>query len=177
MRIISSLSSFLGITAVITWLHFITSYILPYPWNALNVLFVVLVLLISIKEMKTTVWLAFLSHFFLELYATTPFGVLLFSSTFSALLTFWLSRSLIVNKSWYSTFVLSAAAIVLYRILYSGALYSVSVVSGIPVIPIFFMLPYFGFELFLTSFATGILYLLLARSKKKPGLFKLYATS
>lgn len=103
-------------------LHMGASYILPYPWSKVNILFIILLLLLAFRAVGSVVWMSFLAHFFLELYAVTPFGVLLLSGTVSMLLTYWAYQYLFSNRSWYAMVAMSMFTLVVYRCVYSLSL-------------------------------------------------------
>ncbi|MBD3311725.1 MAG: hypothetical protein GF349_04535 [Candidatus Magasanikbacteria bacterium] len=136
------------------------SYILPYPWSKINIIFAALILLMVWWESGFIVWVAFLSFFIIELFAVTPFGLILFSSTVSILISYWFYQLIFTNQSWYTAISLSFFSIFLYRLIY---------------IIILLMLIFFGFdinypqsqfyyillwEMILTCALVGIIYLL-----------------
>ncbi|MEK7623759.1 MAG: hypothetical protein AAB408_03775 [Patescibacteria group bacterium] len=167
MKIIASVAVISLTILAMVFLHLVKVSLAPFPWSAINILFVPLILLMSIREARITVWLAFFSHFFIELYATTPFGVVLASSTLSVLLTFWLSQSFFIHRSWYTAFALSAVAIFLYRLFYSVILQALSLTGKISPLPISPLLPYYGWEILLTSVVTGSLSIFLVWPKNR----------
>lgn len=156
------------------FLHLGAAYFLPYPWNTLNTIFMILVILMMTKETGQTVWLAFITHFFIELYATTPFGIILCSSTLSFLFTYWLSQSIFINKSWYTAFAFSAVSLIFYRIIYILLLIITGVFLETAPISWSLMFRYFGWELILTSIVAGVASLLIAPREKKRGTFFLH---
>lgn len=155
-------------------LHLGAAYLLPYPWDSLNIMFMLLVVLIVVKETGIAVWLAYVGHFFIELYATTPFGVILFSSTISILCTFWLSRSIFINKSWYTAFVLAAIALFIYRLIYSTLLGILTLVQREGSLPWPLLIHHYVWELLLTSAAVGAVSLIFVHKKSKTQAFILF---
>lgn len=153
------------ITAVVLLLlHYSISYILPWPWNNFNILFLAIVLFIMGWESESAVWLGFILHFFIELYSITPFGLVLFSSTISIFATYKLYILFFTNRSWYSALALSASAILIYRIIYTILFIilefsqdSLDIVIGV------MLLPYL-MELVLTSITAGIVIFILSRT-------------
>lgn len=95
------------------------SLFFKYPISSINILFVIILLLLLIHESGIVVWLAFITHFILELYTTsTPFGIILSAGTLSILLTYWLHKYVIINKTWYSGIVLAFISLTIYRAFY-----------------------------------------------------------
>ncbi|KKW42511.1 MAG: hypothetical protein UY92_C0006G0072 [Candidatus Magasanikbacteria bacterium GW2011_GWA2_56_11] len=92
--------------------------VLPFPWSAANLVLLFLILLIMITDSGAAVWWAFFMHFALELYATTPFGVLLFSGTMTAALLYVLYRTLVTNRTALSALALAACGLIFYRCVY-----------------------------------------------------------
>src|SRR3990167_8100335 len=108
---------------LIAALHMGALYLFPYPLNKINVIFSFLVLAILWTDSGVIVWVAFLLHFFIELYALSPFGIVLFAGTMATLMLFWLYRNVFINRSFVAVVSLSLTAIVLYRVLYTIALF------------------------------------------------------
>lgn len=157
----------LGIVAA----HLATSYLLPPPWGHVNTIFVLLSLLLLLGESGAVVWIAFATHFIIELYATSPFGVVLFSGTAAVLIAVWLFRYFFTNRSWYSAFAVSFIGVGVYRLLYSLLLSLARAFLGEPPLPWRYLLVVYGWEMMLSAIAAGVLYLVIARPfRKKPML-------
>lgn len=109
---------FLLLTALLAAIHFGAASLLPHPYSTINIFFVVFTLSILWSERGSVVWLAFATHFIIELFSTLPFGITLFSAVFATLLGYWLFEAFFTNKSWYTATALSASMIFLYRVLY-----------------------------------------------------------
>ena len=95
------------------------SYILPFPYSKLNILFAIIILLMLWWNSGFIVWLSFFSHLFMELYTTTPFGVILFSSTISILFSYWLYKYIFTNRSILSTIALASFTLIIFRLIYT----------------------------------------------------------
>lgn len=168
-KILRTFSFPLG-TLAIVFSHLAVSYLLPPPWGHMNAIFVILSLLLLLGESGMVVWMAFAGHFVLELYATTPFGIVLFSGTFALLAAVWLFRYFFTNRSWYTAFAVSAIGVALYRVLYSGSLLLVRAFGVETALPWRRLAVVFGWEILLTAIATGALYVLVARPFRKKRL-------
>lgn len=145
----------------IVLLHFAVASILPLPWRYGNPMLAILLLTLLLSERGGVVWLAFASHFVIELYATSPFGVLLASGTLSMLGAYGFSRYVFTNKSWVSACALPVIATLLYRALYSILLFLSRLGAG--GLPWPYLARVYSWEILLTSIATVLLYLAVAR--------------
>ncbi len=158
-----------AIVLMLVIIQLIIFSVLPSPFSSLNLMFVFLVLFMFRKEAGGVVWIAFGTQFFAELYAATPFGVLLFSGTISTLLSYWLFQQVFTNRSWYSGMAVCMCALFIYRLFYTSLLFGIQLISRAPTIPPLFLLRVYGWELVLTTILTGLAYLIsdaLAKPKR-----------
>ncbi len=139
------------------------SYILPYPWSKINLLFALLIILMLWRGSGWIVWVTFFTHLIIELYTASPFGVVLASSTLSILFSFWLYKHLFTNRSWYAAMALSAITLTLFRMLYSVSLLILRAFGVVKIIPWKLMLVTFAWEAPLTICAVGIIYFIASR--------------
>lgn len=139
------------------------SYVLPYPWSKINLLFALLIILMLWRGSGWIVWVAFFTHLIIELYTASPFGVVLASSTLSILVSFWLYKHLFTNRSWYAAIALAAITLALFRSLYTAALLILRAFSVVKIIPWKLMLVTFAWEALLTISAVGIIYFIVSR--------------
>lgn len=160
------LSIFLLFAAVS--LHMGASYVLPYPWSKINILFTVLLLLLAFRMAGSVVWMSFLAHFFLELYAVTPFGVLLLSGTLSMLFTYWAYQYLFSNRSWYAMVAMSIFTLVLYRCLYGISLFLAHLIYPEIQVSWASIFETVAWEVLLTTAFISLLYLAFFYRKLKP---------
>lgn len=107
------------LTTVTFTLHTFFIYALPFPWNTINVIFIILFLYFLWTESGTVVWLAFIIHLLIELYPIQSFGVILLPATLSFLTGFWLYRVFFTNKSLLSTIFLMMYLLLSYRFFYT----------------------------------------------------------
>lgn len=156
----------LGIV-VLAILNLSVAYLLPYPLNKLNIIFAIVIVLIMVRGVGVMVWVTFFSHFLIELYTVTPFGVTLFAATIAVLLSFWLYETVVTNRSWYAALALSVCAITLYRLLYLGTLSFSRLFSSDVNIPFGRILPLYGWEVFFTTILVCIGYAALSPFAKK----------
>lgn len=149
------------------------TYFLPFPFNSINVMLAIPILVMLATERGAqSIWLTYAGHFFVEMYTTTAFGIVLFSSTLSILFAFWLSQILFTNKSWRTALAITVFSIVSYRLLYT-ALIAVSSRFEIPAeLPLTLLIRLYGWELLWTSAAVAILTpVFVAKSAQRRTLF------
>ncbi len=127
--------------------HFFFSYVLPFPWSTVNIIFAVLILFLLFSQKGTVVWMAFFTHLCIELYSVSPFGIVLSSSTLSVLVMFWLFQYFFTNRSWYSSIVLTFFSLAFYRFVSFILLNIVAFFQKQPGIPVshFFILSMWEF--------------------------------
>lgn len=148
---------FIVVVAALSTCHIALNSLLSHPWSMINVLFVVFALHVLLFEKGYVVWLAFATHFLIELYGTLPFGVTLFSATMATLIGFWLFESVFTNRSWYTATVLSLSLLGIYRLLYSVLLWGVQQVTPLAISwkPLLFN---FAWELALSTALVTLVY-------------------
>jgi len=110
------------------------------------------------KEQGVVVWVSFFAHFLLELFSITPFGIILASSTFAILATFWIFRDHITNKSLIGAVTLCLVGLLLYRVLYAILLLVGGAVFAYDTPSIVFLLNTFAWELLFTTLALVMMY-------------------
>jgi len=103
---------------LITSLHVGLVYLLPYPFSKINILFCFFILILLWKNSGTVVWMVFFSHFLIELFTVSPFGIILFSSVIAFLISYWLYQNVFTNRSWYAALALSVFTLIVYRIIF-----------------------------------------------------------
>lgn len=157
----------------IVGMHMALTYIAPFPLDKINIIFAFLILFILFNKSGAVVWISFLVHYLVELYATTTFGVIIFSGTMSILLVYWLSKNVFTNPRFVVAIGLSAMGLVLYRAVYALSLfllyvlsrgrYSTGLVPGVIVL--------YLWELFFTTILVSIGYFIISLYRgKKAGI-------
>lgn len=96
-------------------IHLEVSFLFPYPLNKLNIIAAFIVLFMLIRETGIIIWIALAAHMFLELYAVTPFGTIIFPAVLATLVTYWIHRDVLTNRSWYTAPILTSILLVLFR--------------------------------------------------------------
>lgn len=155
----TSLLFILSLLVVIFHIGLVT--FLPYPLNKINLISLFVIIILLITESGKVVWLSFIPYFLIELFSVTPFGVVLYSGTISALVSFWLYKGIFTNRSVLTTMSLTAISIFLYRFFYSVLLFINSHFNKKE--PVIFSLPMssYGWELVTTVIMAALIHLLL----------------
>lgn len=107
------------ITLFVVAFHFFIVYTIPFPFDKINILFIYLTFYLLLTERGTVVWLAFLTHIFIEVFPSNIFGVTLLSSSLAFVFSYWLHMYYITNRKWYGASMLIFSTLFCYRVLYS----------------------------------------------------------
>ncbi len=142
-------------------------YLLPYPWDKLNVIFVALILLVVFRGSGLSVWLVFFSYLIIELYTITPFGITLAAATWGALFCYWFYQHIFTNRSWYAALALSVFTLISYRLLYLIVLSLINLFGDGNLPSLSLLLPMYGWEIFFTTLTVGIFYAIISPFVKK----------
>lgn len=155
MKFIINFLKWIFIAFILIFTHYAISYLLPWPLNNINIIFLAIIILIIGWESGASIWLSCLLHFFIELYSISPFGLILLPSAIGIVFAYWLYIFIFTNRSWTSALALVAIAIIVYRILYTLAFIMVENFNkGFNFDWRALLVPYF-WELSLTSIMTG----------------------
>lgn len=156
------------LTLCVVVLHFCIVYTLPFPFDKINILFIYLIFYLLLTERGNVVWLAFLTHIFIEVFPSNIFGVTLLSSSLAFVFSYWFHLFYITNRKWYGATALMIFTLLSYRVLYSLILFLFhrisSSSSGIIQWKELWQLGMY--EIALTSLVFTILYLLLSQFSK-----------
>lgn len=135
------------------------SNVLPYPLSKVNILYTALLMILALRPQGSVVWMSFLGHLFLELYALTPFGIILLSGTVSTLFVYWAYQYVFSNRSWYAMIAMSVSAICMYRVIYLVSLWIAHLIATDIVVAWESILVTTAWELLFTTILIGLLYL------------------
>ncbi len=163
---ISLAISILGLIGI-SIIHISAAFILPYPWSKINILFVFFIILLLWRHSGLIIWLVFFTHLFIELFAISPFGIMLFSSTIAFLLGYWLYQFFFTNRSWYAAVALSSFIIISYRIFYILIIIILNIFNIIEFIPWKMIIITSWWEFLFTNLLVGLVYFILSRFSKK----------
>ena len=162
MRLILAIIRFAFLVATLGIAHIAISSLFSFPYSTVNVLMACFCVHILLFESGRVVWLAFATHFIIELYGTLPFGITLFSATMALLIGFWLFQAFFTNRSWYTATALSVCMLLVYRALYVVLLFFAERVVSQDIIwkPLFVT---FAWELLFTTVLVTVVYRLVQR--------------
>lgn len=97
-------------------LHIGIANILPYPFNHINVVFLVLAWQIFFDNRPRAIWYLLPLAFLLELFTVAPFGINTASLFISLIFTKWLLDNIFTNRSVYIVFLASVISLTIYRV-------------------------------------------------------------
>ncbi len=159
MNAIIKFISFFILLIVVVTLNLGVSYILPEPFNNINIIFLTLVLWLFVRSSGITVWFAFFAFFIIDLLSISPFGISLFAGTFAMLVVYWLSKFVFSSRSIFSISLLALLVVVIYRSLFI-IIYSITLVFADRTVPLLQMSMTAVSEAFMTAFVVACVYLI-----------------
>lgn len=131
--------------------------LLTFPFSLINVVFIAITFLLFLTQPSYTLWYSFAVGFILELYALTPFGVLLVSLLTSVMLGSYAYQRLFTNVSFLSLVALLCVIIFAHRVV----LLALTALFGDPVgTTVAFETIHLFWELVLNSVVLLLVYLL-----------------
>ncbi|MBH41646.1 MAG: hypothetical protein CL685_02950 [Candidatus Magasanikbacteria bacterium] len=145
-------------------LYLFVLYLFPYPFSLINVFFAIATMHLFLNESFAVVWYILLVHFFVELYSTQPFGVIVFSAVISVLIMLWLYQHVFTNKSWYTAAGLVFCTLLIFRILYLVALFILSLFGYATMFSFSSIYYSFAWEICLTTVCSIVSHLILTKS-------------
>ncbi|MBP9760810.1 MAG: hypothetical protein KBD15_01040 [Candidatus Magasanikbacteria bacterium] len=143
---------------LIVTLHLGIAYVLPFPWNKINIIFAAIIIALVWFQSGLTVWVTAAVYLFIEVYTPVPFGVNLLASTVSILGVYWLSKEFVTNTSWYSVFGMTAIGLFVYRVLYTLLLAIIYAIEGIHTLPLGELSVLYVWEMGLTTVFSIVVY-------------------
>lgn len=118
MRFIFKTLLFIGGIFLIFFIHTLIIYLLPYPANRLNFLFIILLWMIINKNDPLILWIALPLSFSTEIFSSLPFGLSTAALLSSLFLEHWLLLNIFTNHSWHIVLLCGFTALLSYRILF-----------------------------------------------------------
>ncbi len=167
MRILFRFIAIFFILIFFTALHLGLTYLLPFPFSKFNFLFAFFILWLLWSDSGMVVWLVFFSHFLLELFNASPFGLVLFSSTCAFLVSFWLYRNIFTNRSWYASTVLAIFTVTFFRLLYLLGILILYILNIIDFIFWDLLFVTWFWETFFTALVVLFFYLIMSRFSRR----------
>lgn len=111
---------------IIFIIHIGVANILPYPFNNINIVFLILAWQIFFNNHPHAIWYILPLAFLLELFTVAPFGINSISLLISLITTKWLLDNIFTNRSFYIVFLSSAISLAIYRITFILLNYSIN---------------------------------------------------
>lgn len=115
MRVFLYILRFLIGIGVIGFLHVATTFLLPWPFHTVHVIFVSLVLILFLYEHGSIVWLAAILFVMLDFPSLYPFGLSLIAGTNAMITMVLLYRRVFTNRSLMAAIGLCSIGYAIYR--------------------------------------------------------------
>lgn len=161
-KIFGILMFLLYIVAILATHIFIINF-LPYPYNHINVIFSVFILLFTISTHKKMIWLALFVSYFSEMFGSAPFGIGTFSLLTSLIAANWLQFNVFSNRSFYMIFFSAIIGMILYRVIFLILLAANNYFLNLDSLPYAQMTIDAGWEVLLSSTLSFVIYLMYLR--------------
>ena len=110
--------------------HIMVGYMLPPPFNQINLLFLALLLYSLYRSEQVVLWAGVIVGFLSELFSSSPFGINSVSIVVSLTLLSWLLRNIFINHSWYVVLLSGFLYIVSYRLVYFFLIMVLGIFTG-----------------------------------------------
>lgn len=149
----------LSLFVVVLHIGLVTFFL--HPFNKINLISLFVIIILLMTESGKVVWLSFVSYFLVELFSITPFGVVLYSGTISALVSFWLYKGIFTNRTVLTTMSLATISIVVYRFFYSVLLFIDNHLSNKEGVSFSLPLSSYAWELVTTVITAVLIHILL----------------
>ncbi len=150
---------FLSIFLILASHIFVVNF-LPFPFNHINIIFSLSLLVLTISPSSKALWLALITSYISELFSSIPFGVGTSSLFISLLIINWFQINILTNRSVYMVFLSATLGIALYRALFVLLLTVNNYFYSLPPLPYKEIIADAGWEVLLSSLLLFVLYLL-----------------
>jgi hypothetical protein len=138
--------------------HIFIINFLPYPFNHINFIFTISLLLITVSSDTKMLWLILIVSYCSELFSSMPFGVSTASLLISLLIINWFQLNILTNRSVYMIFLSAILGITLYRIVFIVLLTTHNYFLNLGALPYAEIIVETGWEILLSSLVLFILY-------------------
>lgn len=163
--LIQTLLSFVYLVLILTVHIFIINF-LPYPFNHINIIFTIFLLIITVSTNNRVIWLILITAYFSELLSSIPFGISTAALLLSLLIINWFQCNILTNRSVYMIFLSAILGIILYRVLFVIFLTVHNYFFNLPGLPYKEITLDAGWEIVLSSLLLFLLYGIHARVLK-----------
>lgn len=144
-------------------LHIFIVNFLSFPFNHINIIASLFLLLLTVSTNKRVLWLALIISYFSELFSSVPFGIATAALLTSLLIINWFQMNILTNRSVYMIFLSAILGIALYRIIFIFLLAAYNYFFNLPNLPYKEIMADAGWEIMLSSIALFVLYFLDAK--------------
>lgn len=97
-------------------IHIAGNYLIPAPFNYVNVILIFLAWVTFRQNSNQPVWFALVFGFLIELFSADHFGISMAAMVVSVVILNWLLRTVFTNYSWYMILCTSFLFIVTYQV-------------------------------------------------------------
>ena len=157
---------FLTILAILTVHIFVVNF-LPFPFNHINIIVSLLLLLLSVTSNKKALWLALVISYFSELFSSIPFGIGAAAIILSLVIINWFQLNILTNRSVSMVFFSALFGITLYRTLFVIFLTANNYFFNKGILPYKEIMADAGWEILFSSLALFLFYLVGAKLLKR----------
>lgn len=116
MKTFLTLLSMLVMVSGIFVVHIAINYLVPTPFNYVNVILIFLAWVTFRQNNNQPVWFALALGFLIELFSADHFGLSMAALVSSVIVLNWLLRTVFTNYSWYMILCASALFVVTYQV-------------------------------------------------------------
>lgn len=99
-------------------LHSIVTYVAPYPFHQLNIIYLFLLWLLIRNQKTKALWLGLVFGYLTELFSAEFFGIHMITLLVSLFAASWMLNNVFTNLSWYIITALGFCAVLFYRIVF-----------------------------------------------------------
>lgn len=140
--------------------HLSISMLLPHPVSSINTVFIGFVFILLFWEPSVVVWVALITSYLIELYSTTPFGIVLFSVTAAAVCMLWVYNYVFTNKTYFTAGALIFSSLIIYRFIFVLLIFILETI-GSDIILISALIKNFLLEILISTILCTIMFLFL----------------
>ena len=114
-RFIFSIFYYIVVISCATIIHVAIIQLLPFPFNQINSILLVVVGLLILTVDIQNLWVSVFFGFLLELLSTIPFGITIAAFVISMTLVYWILTNIFTHRSIYIVFFMGGKGIFTYR--------------------------------------------------------------
>lgn len=158
MKLLSRIIALAIYLIIILAAHIFIINFLPYPFNHINIIVALFLLIITVSVNNRVIWLALAVSYVAELFSSIPFGIGTISLLCTLFIINWFQFNILTNRSVYMIFLSAVLGITLYRVLFVSFLTVHSSFRSLPGLPYKEIIADTGWEILLSSLLLFVLY-------------------